>query len=94
MAKKFKRIPKFKNEGDEAEFWNTHSSVDYIDWSKAKQGIFPNLKPSSRSISIRLPESIINEVKVEANRLDMPYQALMKQYIARAVKKDRQKQRV
>jgi len=88
MKKKLK-LPKFKNEDEEAEFWNTHDSTEYIDWSKGQKVIFPNLKPTSRSISIRLPEYIINQVKVEANKLDIPYQALMKQYIARGViKKD------
>jgi len=84
MKKKLK-LPKFKNEDEEAEFWNTHDSTDYFDWSKAKNVIFPNLRPTSRSISIRLPEYIINQVKIEANKLDIPYQALMKQYIARGV---------
>jgi predicted DNA binding CopG/RHH family protein len=83
MAKKLKKIPKFKNEDEEAEFWNTHDSIEYIDWSKAENVIFPNLKPTSRAISIRLPEYIINRVKVQANELDIPYQALMKQYIAK-----------
>ena len=88
MKKKLK-LPKFKNEDEEAEFWNTHDSTEYIDWSKGQKVIFPNLKPTSRSIYIRLPEYIINQVKVEANKLDIPYQALMKQYIARGViKKD------
>jgi predicted DNA binding CopG/RHH family protein len=85
MAKKLKQIPKFRTEDEEAEFWNTHDSTDYLDWSKAKHVIFPNLKPTSRSISIRIPEYIINRVKVEANKLDIPYQALMKQYIANGV---------
>ena len=85
MSKKLKKIPKFKNEDEEAKFWNSHSSVDYFDWSKAQRVIFPNLKPTSRSISIRIPEYIINRVKVEANKLDIPYQALMKQYIANGV---------
>ena len=87
MAKKFKKIPKFKSEDEEAKFWNTHDSTDYFDWSKAQNVIFPNLKPTSRSISIRLPEYIISQVKVEANKLDIPYQALMKQYIAKGVQK-------
>lgn len=88
MAKKLKKIPKFKNEDEEAEFWNTHDSTQYLDWSKAKNVIFPNLKPTSRSISIRLPEYIIDRVKVRANKLDVPYQTLMKQYIAKeALKK-------
>jgi len=85
MAKKLKKIPKFRNEDKEAEFWNTHDSTEYLDWSKAKNVIFPNLKPTSRSISIRLPEYIIDEVKVKANKLDIPYQTLMKQYIAKGV---------
>ena len=83
--KKFKKIPKFKNEDEERDFWATADSSDYFDWDKAEQVIFPNLKPSSRSISIRLPEYIINEVKIKANKLDIPYQALMKQYIAKGV---------
>ena len=87
MSKKLKKIPKFKNEDEEAKFWNSRSSVDYIDWSKAQRVVFPNLKPTSRSISIRIPEYIINRVKVEANKLDIPYQALMKQYIANGVLK-------
>jgi predicted DNA binding CopG/RHH family protein len=87
MAKKFKKIPKFKTESEEAEFWNTHDSTDYLDWSKARQVIFPNLKPTSRSISIRIPEYIINRVKVKANKLDIPYQTLIKQYIAKEVLK-------
>ena len=87
MSKKLKKIPKFKNEDEEAKFWNSHSSVDYFDWSKAQRLIFPNLKPTSRSISIRIPEYIINRVKVEANKLDVPYQSLMKQYIAKGVLK-------
>lgn len=85
MKKQLKKIPKFKNEDEEREFWATHSSVDYIDWSKGKLVIFSNLKPSSRSISLRLPEYIINNAKVKANRLNIPYQTLMKQYIARGV---------
>ena len=87
MAKKLKKIPKFKNEDEERKFWLTHSSVDYIDWSKAQNVIFPNLKTTSRSISIRIPEYLISQVKVEANKLDIPYQALMKQYIAKGVMK-------
>lgn len=85
MATKLKKIPKFKTEDEEAEFWNTHDSTEYLDWSKAKNVVFPNLKPTSRSISIRIPEYIINRVKVEANKQDIPYQTLMKQYIAKAV---------
>ena len=80
--KPLKKLPKFKNEDEEREFWDTHDSTEYFDWSKGQNIIFPNLKPTTRSISIRLPEYIINQVKVQANKLDVPYQALMKQYIA------------
>lgn len=59
MAKKLKKIPNFKNEHEEAKFWNTHNSTDYIDWSKAQNVIFPNLKPTSRSISIRIPDQAL-----------------------------------
>ena len=87
MKKRLKKLPKFKDEDEEREFWARHSSADYFDWSKAKIGVFPNLKPTSLSISIRLPKYIINMVKVEANKLDIPYQSLMKQYIAKGVLK-------
>jgi len=85
MKKRLKKIPKFKNEDQEREFWDTHSSVDYFDWSKAKIGIFPNLKLTSRPISIRLPEGLIDKAKIKANKLNIPYQTLMKQYIANGV---------
>jgi predicted DNA binding CopG/RHH family protein len=87
MKKRLKKLPKFRNEAEEREFWDTHDSTDYFDWSKAQNIIFPNLKPTSRSISIRIPEYLISQVKVEANKLDIPYQALMKQYIAQGVAK-------
>jgi predicted DNA binding CopG/RHH family protein len=83
MPKKLRKIPQFKNEEEERKFWTTHSSADYIDWSKAKRAIFPDLKPSSRRpISIRLPEHLIDAVKMQAHKLNVPYQSLMKQYIA------------
>ena len=86
MAKRLKKIPKFKFEDKEREFWDTHSSVDYVDWSKAKRAVFPNLKPtSSRPISIRIPDHLVDTVKMKANKLNIPYQTLMKQYIARGV---------
>jgi predicted DNA binding CopG/RHH family protein len=88
MAKKLKKIPKFKSEDEEAKFWNTHDSTDYLDWSKAQRAVFPNLKPTTRSISLRLPEYIIARTKEKANALDVPYQSLMKQYIAKEALKD------
>lgn len=77
-----KRIPKFKSEQEEREFWLTHDSCDYVDWSDAEKAVFPNLKPSSKTISIRLPESMLNEIKVMANKRDVPYQSLIKILLA------------
>lgn len=90
MKKRLKKIPKFRNEDEEAEFWSTHDSTDYVDWSKAKIGLFPNLKPTTRPISLRIPEIVISKVKVQANKLNIPYQSLMKQYIAKGVDSEAQ----
>ena len=78
MAKQRKKIPIFKSENEEREFEARQDSTDYIDYKKAKPVQFPNLKPSSRAISIRLPESLIENIKVLANREDVPYQSMMK----------------
>jgi predicted DNA binding CopG/RHH family protein len=86
--KKLKPIPKFKNEDEEAEFWGTHDSTQYLDWSKAQQVSFPNLKPSTQSIALRLPEGLLNAIKVEAHKMDMPYQSLMKLYLAQKVQEN------
>ena len=83
--KKFKKIPFFKSEREEREFWQTHSSVDYIDYTTAKRARFPNLKLSSRPITIRLPVGLIDRIKIKANRLDMPYQSYIKQILASAM---------
>jgi len=76
--KKLKKLPKFKNEDEEREFWNTHSSMDYVDWSKAVIMRFPNLKPSTETISLRLPKWLLDEIKIKANWRDMPYQSFIK----------------
>lgn len=86
--KKLKPIPRFKTEDEERNFWAVHDSTDYIDWSKAKLAVFPNLKLTRRPISLRITESLLNEIKVIANKKDMPYQTLMKQYLLDAVEKD------
>lgn len=78
---KFKRIPTFQNEDEEAAFWNRVDSTKYLDWSKAEHWSFPNLKLTSRPVTLRLYVSVINTLKVKARELDMPYQTLMKQYI-------------
>jgi predicted DNA binding CopG/RHH family protein len=76
--RKLKKVPKFRSEKEESEFWATHDSTEYLDYSRAKKVLFPNLKPSTRSISIRLPESLIEHLKVLANKRDIPYQSLFK----------------
>jgi len=80
--KVLKKLPKFKSEADEREFWLSHDSADYLDWSKARFVDFVNLKPTSRSISIRLPEHMLSRIKALANREDVPYQSYMKILIA------------
>lgn len=84
--KKLKEIPKFKTDEEEGRFWLTHSTADYIDWSKAKIGVFPNLRPTTRLISIRFPEHLLNQLKVRASKLDVPYQSLIKEYVRVALK--------
>lgn len=81
-----KKIPQFKNEDQEREFWSTHDSAEYIDWSKAERATFPNLKPSTKTISIRLPEHLLNRIRAAANRQDVPYQSYIKTMLDRAIK--------
>lgn len=79
--KNLKRIPEFKNLEEEAKFWDTHDSTEYIDWSKAQRAIFPNLKPTTESISLRLPSFLLARIKQLANKKDVPYQSLMKVFL-------------
>jgi len=72
-----KLIHEFKNEDEEREFWATHDSSEYVDWNKAKRAVFQNLKPSTRAISLRLPESMLAELRQLANQRDVPYQPLI-----------------
>jgi predicted DNA binding CopG/RHH family protein len=76
--KKLKKIPKFENESQEREFWTTNDVTEYFDLSKAVKMKFPNLKKSTKSISIRLPVDMIEELKIKANSMDVPYQSLIK----------------
>ncbi|MFP4548481.1 MAG: BrnA antitoxin family protein [Fidelibacterota bacterium] len=78
---KFKEIPKFKNEEEEREFWASADSTEFIDYSKAEQIRLPKLKPSTKTISLRLPESVLEEIKMIANKKDVPYQSLIKVYL-------------
>ncbi len=82
------RIPKFRTEEEEREFWASHDSTEYIDWSKAESITLSNLKPSVRSISIRLPEIMIEELKLLAHKRDVPYQSLMKIFISERVEEE------
>jgi len=76
--KKLKNIPKFKNEKEEREFWNNNDSSEYIDWNESKLVSFPKLRPSTKTISLRLPEFLLNDIKVIAHKRDVPYQSLIK----------------
>jgi len=87
---KLKKIPKFKSEKEEFEFWSTHESTEYIDYSKAKRVILPNLKLSTKTISIRLPESLIEHLKLLANKRDIPYQSLLKIFLTEKVEEELQ----
>lgn len=82
---KQKKIPKFKNEIEERAFWESHDSTDYLDWDKAKPASFPNLKPSTKTISLRLPEGLLDRIKIEANKRDIPYQSLIKAWLSEDV---------
>jgi len=81
MKKKLKGIPEFKNEDEEREFWGTHDSTDYFDWDNAVVAVFPNLKPSTKTISLRLPVWMLNNLKVAANKRDVPYQSQKKMFL-------------
>ncbi len=83
-----KKIPKFKSADEERKFWTTADSTEYIDWNKAKRAILPNLKPSLKTISLRLPESMIEELKLLANKRDIPYQSLLKMFLAERLDKE------
>jgi predicted DNA binding CopG/RHH family protein len=85
MARKLKPIPKFASEDEERDFWGTHDTTEYFDWSKARFVSFPNLKHSTETISLRLPMGLLSDVKVLANRMDVPYQSLLKIYLAERV---------
>ena len=82
MSRKLKSIPKFRSEAEERRFRETHDSSDYVDWSKAERVRLPNLKPSTTSISLRLPVSLLDRIKVAANKRDVPYQSLIKTWLA------------
>ncbi len=86
---KLKKTPEFNSEAEEREFWEAHDSTDYVDWSQAKSVSMPRLKPSTKTISLRLPETLLDRIKIEANKRDMPYQSLIKAWLADEVNESR-----
>ena len=85
MAGKHKQIPSFKTEAEERKFWESNDSSDYIEWGQAKRVRLPNLKPSTKAISLRLPVSLLEQIKITANKRDVPYQSLIKIWLAEKV---------
>ena len=80
-----KKMPKFKNEEEEREFWSDHDVTDYVDFSDAREALFPDLKPTTRTISVRLSETLIDKLKTLANKRDVPYQSHLKVLLAEKV---------
>ena len=85
MNKKLKPIPHFRDEAGERKFWETHDSTAYVDWSKAQRARFPNLKLSTTAISLRLPLGLLDRIKIAANKRDVPYQSLIKVWLAEKI---------
>jgi len=85
MSRKRKKIPAFADEAEERAFWETQDSSDYVDWAKAERVRLPNLKPSTKAISIRLPVDLLEQIRVAANKRDVPYQSLIKVWLAEKV---------
>ena len=88
ISKKLKKLPKFKNISEERKFWDRHDSSEYIDWADAQEVTMPKLKPSLKTISIRLPEIMIEELKMLANKKDVPYQSLMKVFLSERIEQE------
>lgn len=88
-----KPIPEFQNEDQEREFWAEQDSSDILDWKQAQRAIFPNLKPTLKSISLRLPESMIDELRQLANERDVPYQSLIKHFLRERIDQEREVRR-
>ena len=92
MPNEFKDIPRFKSEDDEREFWATHDSTEYVDWDKAEAVVLPKLKPSTKTISLRLPELMLNELRLIANKWDVPYQSLIKIFLKERIDQELKQQ--
>ena len=85
MASKRSSVPAFETEAEEREFWESHDSSDRVDWRRAERVRFPNLKPSTKAISLRLPVDLLERIKIAANRRDVPYQSLIKVWLSEKV---------
>ena len=85
-----KTPPKFETEAEERAFWESQDSTEYVDWEQARSASFPNLKPSTKTISLRLPEGLLERIKIEAHKRDMPYQSLIKAWLAEDVERGRE----
>ncbi|MEM9555979.1 MAG: BrnA antitoxin family protein [Acidobacteriota bacterium] len=88
MPSQKKQIPRFESEDAEREFWSKADSTDYIDWSQAQRVVLPNLKPSTKAISLRLPETLLDQLKLLAHKRDVPYQSLLKIFLAERVQRE------
>jgi predicted DNA binding CopG/RHH family protein len=87
--KALKPIPTFRSDEEAGEFWMTHDTTDYVDWTKARRVSFPKLRPSTATISLRLPQGLLNDLRILANERDVPYQSLLKVYLAERIAKER-----
>jgi predicted DNA binding CopG/RHH family protein len=85
MSRKLKPVPAFTSESEERQFWETHDSTDYVDWTKAQRVRLPTLKPTSTAISLRLPAPLLERIKIAANKRDVPYQSLIKTWLAEKI---------
>jgi predicted DNA binding CopG/RHH family protein len=88
MKPKLKPVPNFRSEAEERKFWESHDTTDYVDWSKAQRARFPNLKLSTTAISLRLPQDLLDRIKIAANKRDVPYQSLIKVWLSEKVDAD------
>jgi predicted DNA binding CopG/RHH family protein len=93
LASTKKHVPQFRSEDEERSFWAEHDSTEFIDWQSAERRRFPHLKPSLRTISLRLPVAMIEDLKMLANKRDVPYQSLLKVFLAERLEKERSRTR-
>ena len=88
VKRRMRKIPKFRSEDQERDFWASHDSTEFVDWRQAERVKLPNLRPTTRTISIRLPEAMIERLKVLANKRDVPYQSLLKMFVADKIEEE------